>query len=367
MRPSIIVAGSVAQKPRHGGHTWVFLQYLLGFPRLGYDVLFLDRATPDADFGFVARVMDAFELRDSYAVLGDGGLSRADVLRRVRRSALLLNVMGFVDDDEILDAAPLSVFLDIDPGFPQMWHELGLHDAFAGHDAFVTIAENIGRPGCEIPTCGRDWLTTAQPVVLEQWPRATNGQGRFTSVASWRGRNGPVEYDGKTYGLRVHEFRKFVALPRRTGRPFELALDIHPGERRDLALLTENAWSLVDPGAVAGDPWTYRRYVAGSAAEFGVAKQMYVETRSGWLSDRTLCYLASGKPVVVEDTGLNHLYPTDAGLLTFSTLDEAEAAVEEVAGDYERHARAARALAEERFDSDRVLGRLLADLGVADG
>ena len=367
MRPSIIVAGSVAQKPRHGGHTWVFLQYLLGFPRLGYDVLFLDRATPDADFGFVARVMDAFGLRDSYAVLGDGGLSRADVLRRVRRSALLLNVMGFVDDDEILDAAPLSVFLDIDPGFPQMWHELGLHDAFAGHDAFVTIAENIGRPGCEIPTCGRDWLTTAQPVVLEQWPRATNGQGRFTSVASWRGRNGPVEYDGKTYGLRVHEFRKFVALPRRTGRPFELALDIHPGERRDLALLTENAWSLVDPGAVAGDPWTYRRYVAGSAAEFGVAKQMYVETRSGWLSDRTLCYLASGKPVVVEDTGLNHLYPTDAGLLTFSTLDEAEAAVEEVAGDYERHARAARALAEERFDSDRVLGRLLADLGVADG
>jgi hypothetical protein len=385
-RGTIVVAGSLAQKPGHGGHTWVFLQYLLGFRRLGWDVLFLDRL-PDSSTTAATRasspsdhapslhyfreVMARFNLGKSYALfLGDGqqclGIARAEVLRRVRQSAILLNVMGFLRDEEILSAAPRRVFLDIDPGFGQMWKELGLADVFQGHDTFVTIGENIGRPACSIPSCGLNWITTPQPVVLEHWPVATGSDsGRLTSVASWRGAYGPVEYGGMTYGLRVHEFRKFAALPLRTGFPCQLALDIHPSETRDRTLLAANGWELVDPRQVAGDPERYRNYVRDSRAEFMAAKGMYVQARSGWLSDRSLCYLASGRPVLAQDTGLRQLYPTGEGLLTFTTLEEAAAGAETLMHDYPRHARVARALAEEFFESDKVLGRLLAKLGVA--
>jgi hypothetical protein len=215
-----------------------------------------------------------------------------------------------------------------------------------------------------VPTCGIEWVTTPQPVVLEHWPARDGGEW-FTSVVTWRGAFSPIEYQGKTYGLRVHEFRKFAALPRLSGRPFQLALDIHPSDAKDLALLADNGWTLVDPAAAAGDPWVYQDYIRGSKAEFVAAKNMYVQTASGWLSDRSLCYLASGKPVLAQDTGFTELYPTGAGLLAFTTLDEALAGVEELSRDYARHARAARGLAEDCFDSDKVLGRLLGKLGVA--
>lgn len=386
MAETIVIAGSLAQKPRHGGHTWVFLQYLLGFKRLGWNVLLLDKLEPDTcrdeagqpcapdaslNLRYLGEVMGRFGLGEAFAVLCDGGrrcvgMSRQQVLERTRRAALFLNLMGFLKDEEVLGCAQRRVFLDIDPGFGQMWKELGLHDPFAGHDAFVTIGENIGRPGCAVPTCGLPWVTTPQPVVLDYWPPAAGVNGRgYTSVASWRGAYGPLEYEGKTYGLRVHEFRKFAALPRLSGQPFEVALDIHPADVKDLELLRANGWSLADPVAAAGDPWAYRAFIRSSRAEFMVAKNMYVEAQSGWFSDRSICYLASGKPVLAQDTGLKGLYPTGAGLLTFRTPEEALSRVEEVEADYARHARAARAVAEECFDSDKVLNRLLAKLGAA--
>jgi hypothetical protein len=380
---TIVVAGALAQKAGQGGHAWFLLQYLLGLRRLGWEVLFLDRVAPDGcvdavgracppaesvGVRYVADVMRRFDLADAWAVLADGqsiGQPRAEVLARVGRSALLLNVMGFLTDEEVLARAGRRVFLDVDPGFGQMWRELGLHDPFVGHDAFVTIGENVGQPDCPIPTGGLAWITTRQPVVLERWP-VQGGAGRaFTSVASWRGAYGPVEYRGATYGLRVHELRRFAELPRRSGQQFELALDIHPADARDRALLEANGWLLVDPRAVAADPCSYQRYIQASRAELTIAKNMYVRARSGWFSDRSICYLASGRPVVAQDTGFATRYRTRAGLLPFADLDEAVAAVEEVARDYGRHARAARAVAEELFDSDAVLGRLLGRLGVA--
>lgn len=379
-RAVIVLAGALAQRPGYGGHTWVFLQYLLGFRRLGWDVLFLDRLEPDqcvdqrgepcpvedsVNWRYLRDTMRQFGLGNHFALLTDHGrrwlgLPRGEVLEHAADAELLLNVMGFLDDEEILAAVPRRVFLDIDPGFGQMWRALRLHDPFAGHDAFVTVGENIGRPDCVIPTCGLDWITSPQPVVLEHWPADGAGGPSITGVCSWRGPNDPVDYEGVTYGLRVHEFRKFAALPRLTGRRFELALDIHPAEKRDLSLLRGHGWALADPDVVAGDPSTYQAYIQGSAAELMVAKGMYVQTRSGWLSDRSLCYLASGKPVIAQDTGLAGRYPTGKGLLTFSDLEEAVAAVEELSTDYDNHAQAARALAEERFDSDKVLVRLLA-------
>jgi len=273
-------------------------------------------------------------------------------------------VMGYLDDEDLLAACPRRVFLDIDPGFGQMWRALGLHDAFAGHDDHVTLGERIGSPDCSVPDCGLRWIPTRPPVVLDLWPYRRPGGSRFTSVATWRGANAPVEYEGRTYGLRVHEFRRFAALPRLTGQPFELALSIDPGETRDLDLLAKNGWALVDPRTVAADPWGYRSYIASSKAELMVAKNMYVETRSGWFSDRSACYLASGRPVLAQDTGFAGLYPLGNGLLTFRTLEDAVAGVEEIGAAYRRHARAARELAEEELASDRVLGRLLDALAV---
>jgi hypothetical protein len=387
MRETIAVAGSLAQRPFHGGHTWVFLQYLLGFRRLGWEVLFVDRLEPEmcvdangravplhasSNLTYLSQVMDRFGLGDCWTLLYDGGrevvgMDRDEAAARLRHSAFLLNVMGFVDDDELLSVPPRRVFLDIDPGFGQMWRELGLHDLFQGHDDYVTIGENIGQPDCSIPTGGIDWITTKQPVVLDEWPvaRAGGPDPRFTSVASWRGPFGPVEYGGRTYGLRVHEFRSLFELPERSPASFEVALDIHEADVADLQALAERGWVRVDPRVVAGDPWRYREYVSASTAELMVAKNMYVQSRSGWFSDRSICYLASGRPVLAQNTGLEAIVPTGAGLLTFETLDEAAGGVDAILGDYERHARAARSLAEEHFSSDRVLSRLLDRLGVS--
>jgi hypothetical protein len=367
MAESVVVGGAMARRAGCGGHAWALLQYLLGLQRLGLGVTFVDRAGQDegrAEANYVASIMNAFGV-ERYVVLdGAGGvlagLGRGELLDQVR-GALLLNVMGYLDDETLLEVAGRRVFLDIDPGYGQMWRELGLADRFAGHDEYATIAQNLDDPACLVPTCGLDWITTSQPVVLDEWPVAPGGKG-FTTVATWRSPYGTLNYEGKTYGSRVHEFRKFIELPRLVDADFELALDIHPDETRDLSLLEESGWRLVDPSTVAGNPWNYCSYIQHSKAEFCVAQNMYVETRSGWLSDRSLCYLASGKPVLAQETGFSRNYPTGEGLLAFTTLEEAAAGVEEIERNYERHSRAARALAEEYFDSDKVLPRLLENL-----
>src|SRR5262249_13643539 len=158
---------------------------------------------------------------------------------------------------------------------------------------------------------------------------------------------------------KVHEFRKYAGIPRHTEETFEIALDIHAGDHKDRELLLRNLWQLADPRRVVPDSFSFRQYIQRSGAEFSVAQQMSVETRSGWFSDRTVRYLASGKPALVQDTGFTRNYPTGAGLLTFKTPGEAIAGVRDIAEHYSEHSRAARRIAEEYFDSDRVLGELL--------
>ena len=383
---SIVVAGSVAQRPGRGGHTWVFLQYLLGLRRLGWDVMLLDRLELDMcvdeqgrsvaperseNLRYLERVLRELSLEDSYAVLVDDGrrtlgLERESMLERVSAAAMLLNVNGFVTEEDVLGQARLRVFLDIDPGFLQMWRELGLHDAFAGHDRFVTVGEAIGQPDCTIPTCGLEWITSPQPVVLDRWPAVPDRGARFTSIGSWRGPFGPIDYAGETYGLRVHEARRFADLPHRVpDQEFELALDIDEADAADVELLRAGGWTLADPHEAAGDPGAYQRYVQGSLAELGIAKNLYVRSHSGWFSDRSICYLASGRPVLAQDTGFTRRYGSGEGLIAFTTVEEAAAGAREIAGDHERHSRAARALAERHFDSDKVLSSLLERLEVA--
>ncbi|HWI22224.1 MAG TPA: glycosyltransferase [Baekduia sp.] len=369
MKGRITIAGAVAQKAGSAGHTWQFLQYLLGFKRLGYEVLLVDRfdgASADASraIGYVRAVMAEHGLEDCWSVdLGEGlhaGLSRDQVLAHLRSSELLLNVMGFATDEELLGAAPHRVFLDTDPGFAQMWHELGWADLLSTSDTHVTIGERIGADDCSIPTCGLEWVTTCQPVVLEHWRWQLAPPRRpFTSVATWRGAYDAIELQGTRYGLRAHEFRRLAELPRRVCSGFELALSIDPADASDVAMLENTGWELIAPSTVAHTSAAYRRFVMESTAEFMVAKGIYVKTRGGWFSERSACYLACGRPVLAQDTGLADLYPLGEGLIAFSTLDEAVAGVQEIAADYSRHSRAAHDLAEARFDSDKVLGRLL--------
>ena len=383
MKRSIIIAGSLAQRPGYGGMAWVFLQYVLGFRKLGWDVLFLDWLAPamcrdregkscavedSRNLAWIRDVMQEHGLNDCWSLDFNGGQhtfgrTRADVLELSGRAELLINVMGFLTDREILDRPAKRAFLDIDPGFGQMWRELGLATIFEGHDALLTIGENIGRDDCGIPLCGLDWIATPQPVVLDHWPvRDADADAPFTGIVSWRGPFGPVEFAGKTYGLRVHEFRKFAALPQRTGQQFDLALDIDASEVKDLALLRENQWNLLDPRETVATASDYRAFIQRSKAELMIAKNMYVATNGGWVSDRSICYLASGRPVLAQDTGFTRNYPTGEGFLAFSTLDEAQAGVEEIQRNYGRHCRAARAIAEDYFDSDKVLTRLLGKL-----
>jgi hypothetical protein len=389
----VIVAGALANKPFNGGEAWVRLNWILGFRRLGFEVHFLEeikRATcidspgrpcafPDcANLAFFRQVTDQFGLSGSATLVYENGeqthgRSHADLLELAETADLLLNISGHLASEALLKKFRRKAYIDIDPGFTQFWHaDPNTTFKLRGHDYYFTIGENIGSPDCHIPTGGIRWRPIRQPVVLEDWPvAAARERMRFTTVASWRGSYGPVQFGGRNYGLKVHEFRKVLPLPRRVrgteakGPVFEIALDIHPADARDLAALRENGWHVADPRAVAGDPAAFRRYVQGSGAEFSVAQGIYAETNSGWFSDRSVRYLASGKPVLVQDTGFGRNLPAGEGLVPFRTLEEAIDGAERITRDYERHCRAARAIAEDCFDSDRVLGKFLEEVGVA--
>lgn len=367
---SIVVSGMLAGVPRQGGATWSVLQYLLGLRRLGHDVWFVEpatgagvRASPAARY--FADVCEEFGLRGRAALVdpetgATAGLTRAELLRVANGADLLLNLSGVLADEELLDAIAVRAFVDIDPVFTQLWHAGdGLDLGFSRHNRFVTIGQAIGSPGCDVPTCGRRWVTTPQPVVLEQWPVAEGVEhDGLTTIGHWRS-YGAIEHRGVHYGQKAHSLRELIDMPSRCDKSFELALGIHPDETADLEALRANGWRLLDPDAVAGTPARYRDFVAGSWAEIGIAKSGYVAGAGGWFSDRSVCYLSSGRPVVAQDTGFAPFVPTGQGLLAFATGEEALEAIAAVRGDYERHRRGARALAEEVFDSDRVLTRLL--------
>jgi hypothetical protein len=369
--PTALVAGALANKAGNGGNAWSRLSWVRGLARLGVRAAFveqIDAAEPE-QVDYFRQVTEAFGLADSaWLITNDGRLVHGPGLEALHEAAsasdVLLNIGGHLTVAALRRAPRRSVYLDDDPGFTQFWHAAGDPGArLEGHDAYYTFGANIGRPGCSIPTDGIAWRPMRPPVVLDDWPLAPDGDTeRFTTVATWRGPYGPVQANGRTFGLKVHEFRRFVELPARAPQRFELALDIHPEETRDLALLTRNGWHLVDPRALAADPDAFRRYVQSSGAEFSVAQGIYVETESGWFSDRTVRYLASGKPALVQDTGFSRVLPTGEGLLAFRTLDEAVAGAARIADDYAAHSRAARALAEQWFDSDLVVGALLEDV-----
>jgi hypothetical protein len=383
--PNVVVSGAVANKYLNGGEAWVRLSWVLGLRKLGCTVSFMERIAPencvDAD-GEVAEfehsvnrtyfdaVMEEHGLADSATLIwGDGEKTSGhalDQLVAVAESAdLLVNISGHLTLEPLLSRFTQKAYVDLDPGFTQLWHHQGTL-RLPDHDHYFTCGENIGTPGCSIPTDGIPWRPLPPPVVLEDWPALESvDPGRFTTIGSLRGSFGPIEHEGQTLGLKVHELRKFLAVPERLPElTFEIALDAHPSEIKDLDALRGHGWRLVDPKANVSGPSAFQDYVQGSGAEFSVSQGIYVATGSGWFSDRSVRYLASGRPVLVQDTGFSRNYPIEEGLLAFRTVEEAVAGAERIAAGYESHSRAARALAERFFDSDKVLGRFLEDVGL---
>ncbi len=374
----ILFSGMLAGVPHQGGAAWAVLQYLLGLRRLGHAVYFVEPLAAGAaladsiNAACFRDIVEQFGFEESAALLLKNTRETVGLgypaLKQVAASAdVLISVSGLLTDDELLSRISRRVYLDLDPGFVQLWHQQGIDMHLDGHTHFVTIAQAMSQPGCRIPTCGRTWITTFQPIVLEHWPVAgCIHYDALTTVANWRG-YGSVEHDGVFYGQKAHSLRRFIRLPRLTGSKFMLALAIHPGEAQDLQALRENGWELVDPREVAGTPNSYREFIQASKAEFGIAKSGYETARAGWFSDRSICYLASGRPVLAQETGYSRYLPTGEGLFPFASCDDVQHAIEELNRDYRRHARAARALAVEYFDSDRVLRSLLERVGATTG
>lgn len=377
----ILFSGMIAGDPHQGGATWAVLQYVLGFRQLGHEVFFVEPVKVKSIRGsslansenaaYFRSVMRDFDLEGCSALLLDGGtetvgLDYAALRSLTARTDVIFNISGMLADPALLEPIRRRVYLDLDPAFIQLWHaEYGIDMRFEAHTDFVTVGLSLGSPQCPIPTCGRNWLTTMQPIVLDEWQVSQRiTPDALTTVGNWRG-YGSVEFRGEHYGQKAHSMRKFFELPGRTTQKLAPALSIHAGEEKDIAALAENEWTLLDPSKVASTPALYREFISGSKGEFGIAKSGYVASRCGWFSDRSVCYLASGRPVIAQDTGFGSYLPTGDGLFAFDTIESAVASIDAMNSDYTHQCRAARKLAEDYFDSRKVLTRLLEKLEVA--
>lgn len=387
IRRRLVVLGTMAGQP-WAGMAWMHMQITAGLARLGHDVYYLEATSAwpydprhqtkvrDADYAlsYLAAVAERFGLggrwgyRRSYL---DGewfGLSRAEAEELLAHADAVFNVTAATNPAaEGLKIGRL-VYFGTDP----VGHEFAFAEgdpAIRGlieqHHDVVTYGETIGQPDCLVPPLPRLRARTRQPVLLDLWADGAPTREVFTTVCNWRQPGHDVVFRGETYSWdKHHEFLKFIDLPRRLGEPIELALGLGQLTADERRLLEAHGWRLTDAHAFTTDPWRYRDYVRASRGEFTVAKDLVVRPRSGWFSERSACYLAAGRPVITQDTGFSRVLPTGEGLFAFTTMAEALAAFAAVRGDYARHARAARAIAEEYFRAERVLAQLLEALGL---
>lgn len=381
-RPVFVGSAFVAQYPTGGGNFWVPLQYLLGLRDLGVEAYWLEVLWAHDDEARGREWLAAFRRRVEMLGVADWvtvvffpdggrddppgraehhGMTPGD-LRARAHDGVLLNLANSVGTALRADFARTAL-IDIDPGPFQIWareYDLGV----GAHDAHLTIGKNLGAPDSPVPLDGVPWRKVWPAVHLPSWPdRGPMAGERYTTVTHWW-TVGYAILDGETYDCNKRPgFVDSVGLPALVGVPLELAAHIHPGEMEDRALLARHGWRLVDPAVVAGTPEAFRRYVQTSRGEFSCAKPAYVKARSGWMSDRTICYLASGRPCVVEATGAEEHLPASPGLRFFRSVEEAAAALAAIEADYAGASRAARRLAEDIFSTRVVLPALLDAVG----
>jgi hypothetical protein len=381
----IVVTGLIGQYPL-GGVAWDYVQYVAGLARLGHDVYYFEDTGqwpynpeevgvskgPEFTVRYLEGLMGRFGLEERWAYRFPGGprwfgmrdSRRDDVLTS---ADLLINVSGALERPaEYRDAAPRARFayIDSDPVFTQAKVELARREhAFRrtrvdAHDVHFSFGEALADP---VPDTGHHWRPTRQPVILDEWQPTPTRRKAFTTVMNWTSYK-PVQWHGLRLQQKDVEFERFLHLPGKVS-PTVLEIALAEGKTRHPPRdrLSGAGWRIVDPSLVCPDAESYRDYVAGSTGEWSVAKNGYVNPPSGWFSCRSACYLACARPVVLQDTGFSSVLPVGVGLLPFSSLDEAAESIREVESDWERHSRAARAIAEQCFDSARVLDRLVAE------
>jgi hypothetical protein len=381
---AVVASPGASGLPDFAGNTWAFLQYVVGLQRLGVESVWVDhqptldprrtargdRAWPAEDCHSIEYAAARFEamarqfgFEGSYCILYEGGarsfgMTMDELHDAIAETGALLNIGGPLAADSPLMRIPNRAYVDLDPGFTQIWAQqtdLGLDR----HQFFFTVGQNVGREDFGIPTGKIEWRPIFPPVVLDLWPAVVDGAcERLTTIADWRGSQ-YARFDGDLYAGKREEFLRFLDLPSRIGRPVELALSIGQHDHEDLGLLLRHGWLVRDPYLYAGDLDSYREFIRFSRAELSVAKDGYVKSRCGWFSDRTGSYLASGKPAVVQSTGFEWRLPPGDGLRTFTSVEEAVEGFEAIERDYAAHARAARQIAEEHLDARLVLGSIL--------
>jgi YHS domain-containing protein len=399
----IVVVGTLAGTP-YAGMAWMHMQIAVGLRRLGHDVYYFEITSSwpydpvhqmkvdNSEYAlpYLARVAEGFGLGDRWAYRRSYSDNEWFGLTQTRAEDLLssadavLNIAGATRlTKEQLDVGRW-VYFGTDPVFHEVKFankDVDTCTFIEEHHDFVTYGENIGGLGCSIPALPGCRTKTRQPVLLDQWKAGPPSREEFTTVTNWEQVGLDIEYRGETYfWSKHHEFLKFIDLPRWTSQPIELATNL--AERKPIRwhdneavpaiglapdahhLLESHGWRLADAPAFTMDPWPYRDYVLASRGEFSVARDLNVRLRSGWFSERSACYLAAGRPVVAQDTGFGSILPTGEGLFAFSTMEEILAAFDAINSDYERHSRAARAIAEEYFRAENVLARVLDDLGL---
>jgi GT2 family glycosyltransferase/SAM-dependent methyltransferase/glycosyltransferase involved in cell wall biosynthesis len=370
-----------------GGVIWQTLHYLVGFERLGFDAYYVEAhaRTPSmlmdscddnggaraADFIGSTLARQGLGGKWAYQALhGDGrcyGLSEQDLAHLYRNAAFIVNMHGGTQPRPEHTARGRLVYLETDPVQLQIELHDGVGDTAAfldQHAAFFTFAENYGRPGCLLPVTDRyQFHSTRQPVVLDFWDGIRDPSvARLTTIANWHQPWRNVQYEGRVFGWsKDTEFRRFISLPSRSSVEIELALS--NCDQADQELLESNGWRVTPAMSFSADPDAYRRFIVASAGEFSVAKEQNVAFRTGWFSDRSATYLAAGRPVVMQDTGFSACLPSGEGLLAFANEDEAATALEDVVGNYRRHADAASAIAQSHFRHDVVLKDFLDVLG----
>ena len=383
----LVILGMMGRCP-FGGQTWLYLNWLRGLHRLAHDVWYVEDdtvwpydpekncVTDDCSYAarHIASCLDRVGMSGKWALrLADrkGACfnQSEDQLDDLYRSCdALLNIVGATDLRDEQMAARFRVYLETDPVTAELRLANGdehTRVAFANHHAIVTYGENYGAADCGVPLNGIIYKKTRQPVDLELWPLAFEPHARyFTTIGNYRQEGSDVEYNGQTYRWsKHHEWEKFIDLPRRTSQKFELAMNVDAAE--DRSRLESHGWRLTSPLRMSMDVLgAYPQYFRHSRGEFTVAKDQNVRLRSGWFSERDACYLACGKPVVAQDTGFGKVLPTGEGLFAVTKVEEAAAAIEEINGDYGRHCRCARAVAESYFRAETVAARLLRDLGL---
>ena len=377
----IIITGLVGQYP-FGGVIWDYIQYLLGFRSLGHQVLYLEDSgawpydpiagtiTDDCSFALQSlhKIFTDFDLSESWVYRNgaDGkfhGAGEKVAREWLRHGDLLVNVSsaGWLRDYDL--RVGHRMFIDGDPMFCQIGLLDGSNPLYAGrlrdHDSHFTFGLSVGQPDCPVPVDGITWRSTVQPVALDQWPvTPVSADAPWTTVMNWASYK-PKVWEGRTYGQKNLEFNRFRDLPSKTNVPLRLAMGLGVDGQRPAQELRLLGWDLVEPQEVVPDHRAYRSFLTNSRGEWSVAKHGYVEGKTGWFSCRTACYLAAGRPAVVQETGWSRHLPSDRGVLPFTTVEEAAEGLDKVTRNYSEHSKAAREIALEFFDAKKVCQDLL--------